>query len=97
MDRRSIDSALRKKGFSIDDSRDHTFYHHKFNGKITGINTKISRGSNYKRIDASLQSMIKKQLKLDTSQEFKNLIDCPMTKDDYIKKLKGKGLLESTA
>ena len=97
MDRRSIDSALRKKGFIIDDSRDHTFYHHKFDGKITGIKTKISHGSNYKRIDASLQSKIKKQLKLDTSQEFKNLIDCPMTKDDYIKKLKGKGLLESTA
>ena len=44
MDRSSIDSALRKKGFSIDDSRDHRFYHHKLDGKITGIKTKISRG-----------------------------------------------------
>lgn len=96
MDRSSIDSALRKKGFSIDDSRDHRFYHHKLDGKITGIKTKISRGSNYKRIDASLQSKIKNQLKLDSSQEFRNLIDCPMTKDDYIKKLKEKGFLNST-
>lgn len=91
--RDQIESSLLKKGFVSDDDRDHRFFHHVWAGKRTGIKTKISRGSKYRAIDASLQSKMKKQLKLDTSEEFRGLVLCPMAAEDYLEKLRTRGLI----
>ncbi len=93
MDRSQIDSSLTRKGFIRDNDRDHWFYHHELEGKKTGVRTKLSRGSNYKRLDAGLQSKIKKQLQLSTSNDLKDLVNCPMSSEDYINILKEKNIL----
>lgn len=93
MDRDKIQSALMSKGFELDESGDHKYLHHIHAGKKTGVKTKLSRGKQYKRLDASLLSKIKKQLKLDTSSELRDFIDCPMTKDEYLNILRGKGII----
>ena len=92
MDQRKIESSLLKKGF-VRKQGDHRYYHHKFEGKFTGVNTKFSLGSKHKRIDNSLLAKIKRQLKLDTLDELRDLVDCPMSKEQYLEKLMEKGLV----
>lgn len=93
MDRDQVNSSLIRKGFIRDDDRNHWFYHHEYEGKRTGVRTKLSRGSKYKRLDSSLQSRIKKQLKLGSSSDFRDLVNCPMSREDYINKLKENGII----
>lgn len=95
MDRKLINSVLCKKGFTSDTSKDHVRYIHMFNGKETGIHTKMSHGTKYKRIDDNLLSKMKGQLKLDRSEDFRNLINCSMTEDNYIEFLRNKGFSNS--
>ena len=92
MDRYKIASSLKRKGFDEDNSRDHRFFHHKFKGKVTGVRTKLSRGSKHKRIDAQVLGSIKKQLKLDTRKELSDLVECPMTKEAYAEFLRAKNI-----
>ena len=95
MEREKIASSLRKKGFVEDiKGRDHRYYHHQVNGKRTGVRTKLSMGSNYKRLGTPLLAKIKKQLKLDSSKDLADLVNCPMTEDDYIEILKVKDILK---
>ena len=93
MDRNKIASSLKRKGFDEDNSGDHRFFHHKFNGKVTGVRTKLSRGSKHRRIGAPLLSSIRKQLKLDTQKELSDLVNCPMTKEHSAEILKTKNIL----
>ncbi|MEX2489713.1 MAG: hypothetical protein WD356_09340 [Pseudomonadales bacterium] len=92
MDREKIERSLGRKGFDLD-NRDHRYYLHKHNGKETGVKTKLSHGKKYKRLDANLQSVIKRQLKLDSSSEFRDFVECPMSADDYLAKLRDKGII----
>ena len=95
MEREKIATSLKKKGFVEDiKGRDHRYYHHQFNGKRTGVRTKLSMGSKYKRLGAPLLAKIKKQLKLDSSEDLADLVNCPMTQDDYIEILKVKDIFK---
>ena len=92
IDRRLIESNLVKKGF-VEEDTDHKYFYHEYNGKRTGIYTYTSHGSGYKTYDDSLISMIKKQLKLDTNSQVKDLLQCPMTSEEYIRILTKKNYL----
>lgn len=81
---RKIDSALKEKGF-IAKERDHTFYFLVINGKQTKIHTKLSHGS--KEYGDQLLSVMRKQLGLDNVVELKDLINCPMSEDQYVELL----------
>lgn len=95
MDKKKLESALKRKGFSEDTDSDHRWYHFHYKGRDTGIKTKTSHGSSkYKVLSAPLQKKVKDQLKLDTSKQLKDLIDCPFTEKDYINHLIQKNLLE---
>ena len=95
MEREKIATSLKKKGFVEDiKGRDHRYYHHQVNGKRTGVRTKLSMGSKYKRLGNPLLAKIKKQLKLDSPKELSDLVNCPMTGDDYIEILKVKNILK---
>lgn len=83
-----IESSLLKKGFKVEEARDHRFYYFYYNGKKTICRTKISTGSSYKEYSDSLLKKIKKQLMLTKRRQLDDLIDCPMTKDDYVDILK---------
>ena len=87
-DRETIKENLQKKGFNLKDGGDHwRFIYYLQEGKKTSINTKISRGSKYKTLSDNLLALMAKQCKLAKS-DFKDLIDCPLSRQGYEDKLK---------
>jgi hypothetical protein len=91
-DRNAISSSLQKKGFIIEEDRDHKcFFYHSTNGKRTNIRTKVSHGTKYKVIGDNLLALMSKQCKLSKT-DFLDLIDCPLTRELYETKLKMQGI-----
>jgi len=66
----------------------HTYFWFYHNDQRTHIKTKISHGSN--EYSDSLLSAMQKQLKLNSKKELLELINCPMSQEDYIGLLKNK-------
>ncbi|GMO57796.1 MAG: hypothetical protein Ta2D_03560 [Rickettsiales bacterium] len=86
-ERDTIQKSLTKKGFN-EIGGDHYFFQYVLtDGTITNIKTKMSRGSSYKTCNDSLLNLMAIQCKLD-KKNFINLIDCPLSRDDYEKILK---------
>jgi len=91
--RETIESALLKKGFVLDSSKtDHKYFMHEYKGKRTGPYTYTSHGSGYKDYGDTLLKPMKKQLKLDTLKEVKDLFICPMDAEAYNNKMIEKGI-----
>lgn len=85
--RQKIMASLTKKGFIQNDYKDHFFFtYHTKSGKKTNIFTKLSRGTHHKTIGDSLLNPMAKQCKLDKN-DFIDLIDCPLSRDDYENRL----------
>lgn len=82
IDRKIIESSLRKKGF-IEEGGDHKYFYHEVEGKRTGAYTKTSRGSKYKVYDDILLKQMKIQLRLDSLSQVRRLLECPMDADEY--------------
>lgn len=93
IDRRVIESNLPKKGFK-EVSSHHKYFQHEYNGKITGAYAYTSLGSHYKSYGDILISMMKKHLRLDTNKQVRDLLQCPMSGDDYNEILRSKDLLK---
>ncbi|MFA5863286.1 MAG: type II toxin-antitoxin system HicA family toxin [Phycisphaerae bacterium] len=83
-DAKKISKALLHKGFQERNSKD-IFYHLYVEGKKTTIFTKISHGE--KEIHDGLMGAMSRELKLKKSQ-FLDLINCPLSLDDYLTLLK---------
>lgn len=86
---REIATSLQQKGFKKKEN-DHVFFHLWIDGKKTSVYTKLSHGE--KEVSDSLLGMMARQVKLNRRQ-FDNLIDCPLSAEDYIKLLKDSGHL----
>lgn len=93
--RKTIKASLLKKGF-VKGKGDHSYYHHKYNGKITGAYTYVSTGSSYKEYDDNLFVRMKKELKLQRLSEVKKLLDCTMDGNDYNVKLREYGAISDS-
>ena len=92
--RRDLERALSQKGFREEGAgRDHRFWWFYYQNKKTRIYTKISRGSGYKDYSDDLLIKVKLQLHLDTVQQLRDLVNCVMTEQDYIRHLKSKGII----
>lgn len=87
---RELKQGLKNKGFK-ESNRDHKFYILYIDGKKTHVKTKISHGA--KEYDDGLLNGMKQQVRLDTKQQFLNLVDCPMTKEEYVKLLIEKNII----
>ena len=88
-----IERSLQKKGF-IKKSSDHIFFYHEYKGKRTGAYTKVSYSAKkYKVYGVQLIKLMKRQLLLDSIQETKQLLQCPMDADEYINILREKGVI----
>lgn len=93
VDRKEAEKGLSKKGFVRNDSRSHVFYNCYYEGKDTGIATCISHGRKHADIGPDIVNSMRKQLKLDKIQDVKDLLNCPMSKEQYFDILKQKGFL----
>ncbi len=93
INRRKMESSLQAKGFERDPQGSHVFFRHQHEGRYTGIYTMVSHTRRMRDISGDLLTLIRKQLKLDRSQEVKNLLECPMTQEDYVQILEKKDLL----
>jgi hypothetical protein len=93
--RRKIRQSLENKGFILDQGRgDHDWYYFFHNGKkFKQVCAKISRGSHYKTYHSRLIDRMKKLLQLDSLQDTKDLLECPMDKNQYLLMLKEKGII----
>jgi len=78
-----IEKGLLRKGFAKENSN-HKFFHLFINNRRTNIYTKISHGK--KEIDDYLIGRMASQTGL-TKNEFIDLIECPLSYEDYIKLL----------
>ena len=88
---REIDSSLRRKGFKKIETKHHTKYVLYVNDKKTSIHTYISHGVN--ELSPKLLKKMAKQLKLKYDQ-FVDLIDCPLTGENYVKLLLRKNIIK---
>lgn len=85
---RDIEKALLAKGFQVEQTH-HEYFWFYYNGKRTHIKTRISHGK--KEYGSNLISAIKKQLKLQSKQQIEDLLNCPMSEEDYIELLLSNG------
>ncbi len=78
---REIRDGLQNKGFSVSNA-DHKKYILFVKGTKTSVWTKVSHGSK-SEIGDPLLSIMARQLRLRKSQ-FLDLIDCPLSQNDYL-------------
>ena len=84
--KRVIGSSLRKKGFTRQSDRDHIFFFYVDDGLSSALFTKLSHGSPADEVGVGLLKRMAAQCRLELN-EFLRLVDCPMAKADYRKKL----------
>ncbi|GHT13312.1 hypothetical protein FACS1894170_09160 [Planctomycetales bacterium] len=81
--KKDVESALIRKGFVCIDDGDHRFFHFPIgNRKI--LHTKTSRGTKTNDLGDDLISLMSRQCHL-TKGQFLELVDCPMSKEQYEK------------
>lgn len=77
-----IKAGLSRKGF-VKKNGDHVFLWFHYEGKKTSIRTKVSHGD--AECGDSLLLLMARQLGL-TKAEFLDLVDCPMSQDEFVRK-----------
>lgn len=82
-----VESSLKRKGFHQEPGK-HKFFVLYVGDKKTSINTHTSHCG--QEIDDYLINCMRKQLYLSKSQ-FLDLIDCPLSKDEYLSILRENG------
>ncbi len=87
---RRLEKALLSKGFQKDNTHHKMLWFH-VEGKKTAIRTRISH--DVKDYGNSLLGEMSKQVRLPR-KKFTDLIDCPMSREDYIGHLRSAGVLE---
>jgi len=92
LDPKKTIKSLKRKGFidSINKSSDHKWVDLFHNDKYI-LSTKVSHGN--KDMDNHLIRQMSYQCKLEKN-DFIDLINCPLSKEDYIKLLEQQGLLD---
>ncbi|ADB58740.1 type II toxin-antitoxin system HicA family toxin [Archaeoglobus profundus] len=85
-----IRRALNKKGFREVGSK-HIKYILYIDEKKQPIFTIISHSA--KDLSKEIQKRIMKQLKFKSRKDFEDFIECPMSRDDYIRYLKKEGYI----
>lgn len=87
--RRAVMAALERKGFAVSEG-DHTYYiYHTADGRKTLAKTKVSHSG--KDIADPILGMMARQCKL-TAPQFRNLVDCPLSREAYETILRNQGL-----
>lgn len=90
--RRAVEDALCRKGFRPSDGKHRKFILHLPDGKKTSIWTETSHGSKHRNISETNLHWMAKQCHLPY-REFKRLIDCPLSREDYEDLLAQNGII----
>jgi len=90
--RKQIETSLRKKGF-VQEGGDHRYFYHEVDGRRTGAYAFTSRGTGHRVYDENLLVAMKRELRLNTLNQVKRLLECPMNGDEYNDVLRQKGVL----
>jgi hypothetical protein len=89
--RRVAEASLRAKGFE-QDNKDHRKFHLIYQGRRTGGVTFTSHGRSGADIPDSILNLMKRELWLDTLEQLRDLLNCPMDHQQYIQFLLTKGV-----
>lgn len=79
-----IVTNLISKGFREEEKRGHKQLRLYVDNKKTGISTPISRGSKYKEYGMDLLNYMAKGLRLSVTRQVIDLIECPMSYNQYV-------------
>ena len=85
-----IERALLAKGFRYS-NRDHRFLVLYVDDKPRDVRTKVSHGG--PDYGDGLLSQVQRQLRLPSKRNLLELIDCPMSEDDYLSVLREQGTI----
>lgn len=85
-----VESALLSKGFRKSDGDHHYYHYYSLENKKSSVFTKTSHGS--RELSDDLISKMAGQCKLKKS-EFVLLVDCPLSRNDYEKRLIEQGFV----
>lgn len=84
---------LLSKGFRQERITDHDYYRFYHEGRATSVWTKVSHGNKGELNSTSpLMRVLQQQLHL-RQKELVDLLDCPMSEDEYAATLRARGLL----
>jgi predicted RNA binding protein YcfA (HicA-like mRNA interferase family) len=86
---KEIEKALKKKGFTLNESSDHRRLELWYEDKFV-LATKVSH--NGQDIDDGLIGQMAKQIKLN-KKDFLDLVKCPLSSEAYLNKLSEQDLL----
>ena len=93
LSKRTIEKGLRKKGFRKQNKDHITFRYITSDGTETSIFTHCSHGAGSKDIQDGVIGLMAKQCKI-TANQFKDLIDCPLSVKEYEELLCQCGVLQ---
>ncbi len=87
-----VEAGLLQKGF-VQPGGDHAYFHFFVDGKKTSVYTKVSHGE--REIHDGLLAAMARQVRLPRKQ-FNDLIDCPLSSEQYVQLLRRQGVIEPT-
>ena len=90
---REVRKSLKKKGFVEDKKGHHVYLRHLHNGKRTGAYTLVSHSKPSADVGDDIVKSMKRQLKLRTNQDVHELVECPMTSENYVDVLEQSGII----
>ena len=85
-----VESSLKKKGFKQKPG-DHRYFYYYNNGVLTDVRTKTSHCG--QDINDYLINKMAKQVHL-SKDDFIDLINCPLSKEEYAKKLRKQNIID---
>ena len=90
LQRQVILKGLRNKGFREDKARNYshtTLRYYDQEGRYLGVTTRVSRGTKYREIRDDLLFKMARQCGLERKEEFRDLVECPMSREAYEQRL----------
>jgi hypothetical protein len=91
--RKTVEATLQEKGFAKVEGDHHYFVYLARDGRKTRARTKTSHSPKVKDIADNLLGQMARQCML-TKPDFLKLVDCPMSREEYERKLTDRGEIQ---
>ena len=91
-ERKAVEAALEAKGFQRREGNHHYFTYVAKDGRTSRARTKTSHSPKARTLSDGLLGQMANQCRL-TKPDFLKLVDCPLTRDEYERRLSEQGHL----